>query len=510
MVLHWSAADDCGNDVNHKMTVHVSDVVPPVFEEVPGDVTVGAYATYPSLDSAIHDSSASDDCDPYVKITAVESILQRQYNRECENEFLVVRVFTATDDCGNTALHTYSISSIDTEAPVLPEIEDVTVECDEYEGYTDCEVVPVSLGDEDLEVTLQSRTVQKDGYFEVYKSWSVVDCAYHSAETTQTITVVDTHVPVLSRYPDDVTVSCSCEEFPVAATIKAYDNCDSVTVDFTETTEQGTCEEEYEIERTWYVVDSADNAESHTQIVEVYDNDPPIFSCDEADEFAYVGDNVWSVECGQMPDIELPLAHDDCDSDPDVQYSHEDEVEQRCGEEKTVVRVFVATDNCGNSDSADQTIDVTDDEEPYVLADETLCLFPAYSQDWGWWGMYKVKELFELEDNCGGTTTHSSWSCNGTDSGGLTPKGEYLEECFIDTFGNEMMLYVKIDRDPDSGSAYTGRTYHVYVHGADECQNEMVFRRDIFIPFDKFMYEHRQPCPAGPVVYKKSTPIYIN
>jgi len=510
MVLHWSAVDDCGNDVNHYMTVHVSDVVPPVFEEIPLDQTVGAYATYQSVDSAIHESSASDDCDSYVEITAVESILQRQYNRECENEFLVIRVFTATDECGNTALHTYSISSIDTEPPVLPEIEDITIECDEYQGYTNCDVVPISLGDEDLEVSLQSQTVQKDGYFVVYKIWSVVDCAYHAAETRQTITVVDTHAPVLSRYPVDTTVSCSCEEFPVAASIKAYDNCDGVTVDFTEETSEGTCEEEYVIERVWAVADSAGNEEIYEQMITVYDDESPEFSCDEADEFAYIGENVWDVECGQIPEVELPLAHDDCDNDPEVKFDEEYVVEDGCGETKTIARVFTATDNCGNSDTVEQTIAVNDGEEPYVLADDTLCLFPAYSQDWGWWGMYKVKDLFELEDNCGGPCTHSSWSCNGTDSAGLTSKGVFLEECFINEFGNDMMLYVKIDRDPDSGSAYTGRTYHLYVHGTDECENEMTFRRDIFIPFDQFMYEHRQPCSAGPVVYKKNTPTYIN
>merc|ERR1712080_473139 len=98
----------------------------------------------------------------------------------------------------------------------------------------------------------------------------------------------------------------------------------------------------------------------------------------------------------------------------------------------------------------------------------------------GWWGMYKVKELFELDDNCGGPCTHASWACNATDSGGFTSKGDYLEECFIDDFGNELRLYVKIDRDPDSGSAYTGRTYHLYVHGADGCENE-VFSEEIFL-----------------------------
>merc|ERR1712080_635324 len=63
----------------------------------------------------------------------------------------------------------------------------------------------------------------------------------------------------------------------------------------------------------------------------------------------------------------------------------------------------------------------------------------------GWWGMYKVKELFELDDNCGGPCTHASWSCNATDSGGFTSKGDYLEECFIDDFGNELRLYVQIE-----------------------------------------------------------------
>eukprot|EP00463_Aulacantha_scolymantha_P001575 TRINITY_DN21_c0_g1_i3.p1 TRINITY_DN21_c0_g1~~TRINITY_DN21_c0_g1_i3.p1 ORF type:complete len:1807 (-),score=563.74 TRINITY_DN21_c0_g1_i3:1390-6810(-) len=100
MILSWTAIDDCGNDKGHHMSVYVHDRVAPQFLVVPNDVEIGAYTTYPTIASAIHDAVAKDDCDANVLITAIEEKHGRQYNRECDNEFVIVRVFTATDECG--------------------------------------------------------------------------------------------------------------------------------------------------------------------------------------------------------------------------------------------------------------------------------------------------------------------------------------------------------------------------------------------------------------------------
>ncbi|MBP98467.1 hypothetical protein CMK18_21160, partial [Candidatus Poribacteria bacterium] len=511
MILSWRAEDDCGNLDSHSMRVSVDDKIPPSFYNVPQDMTVDAYTPYVSLASAISDVSAIDDCDDNVEITGNEERYARQYNRDCSNEFLVVRVLTATDNCGNSVTHMYSINSIDSTPPTLPDVADITVECDEYEGYSDCEVIPTSTGDEDLEVHLSSHNEQKDGYYVVYKEWTVTDCAYLSASTTQTIQVLDTTLPVFSRHPEDETVDCGCQG--EAADIKAYDNCDAVSVVFEEDPVPGTCEGEETIYRKWTAKDSAGNTASWTQTITVEDNDPPEF-CDEGE--GYNNNDDMTVECMQIPDPIDPFAIDDCDDDPDVQPGEDeilDEVDDYCLPEEGIIRTWTATDDCGNFDILKKTIYIEDTTPPEISVDDELCLFPEYGQMFGQWAEYDLDYFFSVIDNCDGDPsdiTISDLVCNATGAG-VTPNGNFLEECYVYNLGpSDKKLIVKIDRDDDPPQTILGRTYHVYATLTDPCDNVGFAKRDIFIAKDQYVYEHKQPCPTGDPRYRNHPPTILH
>jgi hypothetical protein len=468
---------------------------------MPSTYTVGAYAQYTSLTSVINEASAVDNCDDFVVITGHEVKTGRQYNRDCQNEYLLVRYFTATDNCGNTDTYSYSISAEDTQAPELPEIDDVTVECDAYEGYTDCVVVPTSAGDEDLEVSLYASTVQFENYFEVYKTWSVTDCAGQTAVERQTIRVVDLSKPIFSRDPDDVTVECSCDTFPAIPQLKVYDNCDEVTISFTETTTDGTCPDEYEIHRIWTATDNSGNTAEVDQWVSVYDLGDPEFCEDETDSYG-------GIECDKIPEVVKPQAKDDCGDVTVTQDGPPETVDVICDTAYTEYYTFTAVDDCGNTADYVKTLVIVDDTPPELVVDDMYCLFPTYGEKFGLWAVYDLAWLFRHEDNCDGAPlTAGSFHCNATDYGSVVTGVVPDTQCKIMDFNSVWKVFIKIDRHTDGPATHMGRTYSIYGEIADSCNNHHTRKREVFIPVSQAVYEHYQPCDTGNPEYETVLPI---
>lgn len=508
MILQWTATDACANEVTHYMTVYVFDSIQPHWTFVQKDSVVGAYAPYETLTNAIINAKAEDDCDQTVTVTGTEVKSGRNYDRDCENEWVVVRHLIAHDNCGNSIQHVYTIEAIDTIAPTLPSIEDLTVECDEYDGYADCVVVPTSAGDEDLEVTMYAHTEQFSGYYVVSKSWSVTDCAYMTSTTEQKITVVDSTEPVFSRLPEDMTVSCDCEEFPEAAQLKAYDNCDQVTVVFVEDTQPGTCDEEYTITRYWYAEDSAGNRAEHFQTIEVFDIEPPTF-CDT--------DSVYEplhYSCDMIPEFVYPLVVDNCDPEPEIKEVPSEVVEPESECSYAIRYPFVAVDSCGYTLMKDFTVTVYDDVGPVLDSNDEFCLFPLYGREFGGWAVYEIDDFFQTYDNCDhGPSTFDSYSCNVTDScNDFSTKGdsnEFLKSCYVRNVGGQQTLFVKIDKCSDPAANNLGRTYHVYATASDSCSNSNLVTRNIFVPRDGYIFQERSPCEPGTDDIRSTEPVYI-
>jgi len=92
----WVASDDAGNSRSHQQVITVLDMTPPVLNGVPADVTVNCN-NIPAPPLIGMDITATDACDNSPTIT-----LTTQNNTGgCTHEFGIVRIWTATDDCGN-------------------------------------------------------------------------------------------------------------------------------------------------------------------------------------------------------------------------------------------------------------------------------------------------------------------------------------------------------------------------------------------------------------------------
>ena len=60
----------------------------------------------------------------------------------------------------------------------------------------------------------------------------------------------------------------------------------------------------------------------------------------------------------------MPTATDNCDGDVDIAYDGETRIDGVCADTYTLERTWTATDNCGNSTSVTQTIEVQDTTDP--------------------------------------------------------------------------------------------------------------------------------------------------
>ena len=104
------------------------------------------------------------------------------------------------------------------------------------------------------------------------------------------------------------------------------------------------------ITRTYQAADSCGNTSICTQIITVDDTVAPTFTFVPADV---------TIECPAVPQFGTPAAEDACDTLVTITFNDRT-VAGMCPQEYTITRTWTATDDCGNSSTADQAIIVID------------------------------------------------------------------------------------------------------------------------------------------------------
>ena len=126
-----------------------------------------------------------------------------------------------------------------------------------------------------------------------------------------------------------------------------------MTVVFGEETENETdCG--YDLIRTWRAMDVCGNTTLVSQTVTVEDTTNPVITNAPSNE---------EVSCDAIPAEATVSATDNCDEDVDVSYS---QVVNDGTCPYTIVRTWIATDDCGNQSSASQTLTVVDNDAPVL------------------------------------------------------------------------------------------------------------------------------------------------
>ena len=367
----FTATDDCGNSATAQQVITVEDTTAPEFTFVPADYTVEC-----SDDMPMEDAAATDNCG-----TVDVTVMSETTAGDCPGHYTITRTFTATDDCGNQSEAIQTITVEDTTAPELSIPADYTVECSDDIAYDEASATD-NCGEADIAEVTETIAGDCTGNYTITRAFTATDECGNSTTATQTITVQDTTSPEFTFVPADYTVECS-DDMPMEDAM-ASDNCGTTDLSVAAETTPGDCAGHYTITRTFTAVDDCGNSSQAVQTITVVDTTAPeisgvsevLIACeayDVAEGFASATDN-----CG-----DVSLTWEDAQASggcvlPIGQF----------------VRVYTATDDCGNSSTFEQILTLTDDVAPvfdFVPADYTIeCDQPV------------VYEAATAVDNCSG------------------------------------------------------------------------------------------------------------
>ncbi len=287
MTVTWSATDDCGNTGTAVQTVLVRDTIAPIFSLVPANKTFRCDTfVLPLVPVMGVDINATDNCSPVTSITTQTTSGQNPDPQNCGHyAYQINRVFTATDECGNTRTATQVLTIVDNLGPVFAGFLDTTGVCDVPP------VLPVPVATDACSgVTATPDTVNvvntpgacQDAYT-LTITWIASDVCGNTSTFAQDIAIFDTVRPVLTNIPPNVTVSCDAIPAPPAtATFNASDNCDdAVDVALAESElrnpDINNCDHwtNYIIRREWTATDNCGNTNRYTQNILIQDNTAP-------------------------------------------------------------------------------------------------------------------------------------------------------------------------------------------------------------------------------------------
>ncbi len=353
ITVTFTATDTCNNSIETTATFIYTDTTAPVFSEtVPGNITTNCT----SIPDAVN-LTATDNCDNDVEVIFTE--INSGQNDGCGSEYIITRIWTATDCAGNSVSQTQIIHVEDSTAPVFSETlpTDITLDCTS-EIPSPVILTATDNCDNDVEVIFNETTSGQNtcgSEFIITRTWTATDCGGNSVSHTQTINVQDTTAPVFSRkLPARIIANCASVPNPVNLT--ATDNCENnVEVVFIETTSgNGSCGSKYTISRTWTAQDCAGNTVSQTQTIIVEDTTAPVFT-------GVLPTNV-TLGCEEdLSDIPVLTATDDCDNDVDIVFHEEIPNYDPCVPEYTILRTWTATDCAGHFTEYTQEITIVND-----------------------------------------------------------------------------------------------------------------------------------------------------
>ncbi|NWK05908.1 HYR domain-containing protein [Marine Group I thaumarchaeote] len=194
-IVTWTATDVGGNTASIEQKITVVDTIFPTLQ-IPNDVVIEAV----SLDQNevnLGEATSTDNGE-------IVSITNDAPEFFSIGETIVT--WTTIDSSNNFSSLTQLVSVIDTTAPEILPLEDITLEA----SSVDANIVnldnPIVSDIQDTTIYIVAPDVFPIG--ETTVTWTAVDASGNSSITTQIVTIVDTTKPGLS-IPDDQTVEAS-------------------------------------------------------------------------------------------------------------------------------------------------------------------------------------------------------------------------------------------------------------------------------------------------------------
>ena len=222
----WTAIDECDNLASCTQVITFDDTTPPVFTAVPLPVEFDCETDLNAALTGLEPVS-TDNCGSTLQ--SFQDVVIGSGN--CPRT--IHRIWTAIDECGNTAAFTHQITLIDTIPPTVICPQDITVDCN---SSTDVSVTGDALFSDNCDanptIVINESAFSLDpcqsGFF---RGWTVFDECGNTTSCAQSITIVDDTPPVITSCPVDVFICTypdpndSCFAYAKIGLPTATDDC---------------------------------------------------------------------------------------------------------------------------------------------------------------------------------------------------------------------------------------------------------------------------------------------
>lgn len=354
----WLATFPGGETLTGLQVITLTDTVAPSFVFFPNNANLQGCALSNIAPEVLGFANATDACGP-VTVTFSDSAPSTS---GCQMS--IQRTWTATDACGNFITRIQSISSNDNVAPTFTFVPAaVELSCNasitpEILGFAtatdDCGAVQ-SLTFQDSVANDNNNHCRK----QMKRVWTATDACGNHATATQTFALVDNDNPIFEFFPLDATVECDQGlSGNAVGTPRVSDACSpqAVSLSFNDRViNNNGCAGG--IARTWVATDGCGNRISRIQNITRIDTKPPKLYIPQDRELHCDSD---------FEDLDkLGKAHADDNCSNNIRLTYVDTREGldsfqlgECPGPFYVNRRWTATDECGNSVSAVQTLKV--------------------------------------------------------------------------------------------------------------------------------------------------------
>ena len=333
----WTATDENGNVSTGTQNITVKDTTKPELK-VPEDIIAEATAVLSPI--ALGKVTATDIFNVTIKNNAKEGFSLGQ----------TVITWTATDANGNVSTATQRVTVKDTTAPAIISVEDMTVEATDV--MTSVNLVQPEVTDI-FKVSMSSDAPDAFPLGTTNVVWTITDENGNSTTAIQSVTIVDTTMPVLNL-PADIKLEATAVRTPVnlilatASDIFGAEVTSDAPVDF----EVGTTT------ITWTATDKNGNITTGTQKVTIEDTTKPELTAPAAvTTEATAVRTTLNIGMAKATDIFKVDVTNDAPADFPI---------------GTTKVVWTATDANGNVSTAEQFITIKDTTKPVLTVPDAI------------------------------------------------------------------------------------------------------------------------------------------
>jgi hypothetical protein len=364
----WQATDPCGNFSRCSQKVTVRDTTAPVIACSNANKTVelGAAWTF--------DTPTFTDVSGTATLTILSTVTNT--TSHCGTTFDTTRMWQAMDGCGNLSRCSQTITVQDTTVP--------TITCSNTNKIVDMGTAwnfdaPTAT---DLSgsatITVINTVTNTAGHcgstFDATRTWQATDACGNFSRCSQNVTVRDGTVPTITCSSTNKTVELGTAWNFDAPTATDLSGTATITVVSTITNTSGHCGSSFDATRTWQATDACGNFSRCSQTVNVVDSTSPVITCSSTSK---------TVECGTAWTFDAPTASDTSGNVTITVVNTFTNTTGFCGNTFRAVRIWQATDSCGNFSRCSQTVTLVDTAPPTMSCsgNKTVELGSAWSFD---------------------------------------------------------------------------------------------------------------------------------